>query len=147
VTTNPNDERDAVEALLPWYATGRLDEQNRQRVEEALVRWPGLRESLRLVEEDRSETIAVNEGFGAPGPDAWARILGATASEPQRSTVNARLASLARVFGLGAEPNPTRLAWIGSAAAIVILIEGATIFALAPSRRDVSYQATTAKPN
>jgi len=148
MTMNPNDERDEVETLLPWYAKGTLDAVNRQRVEEALSRWPQLRESLRLVEEDRDETIALNEGLSAPSPDAWARIVAATAAEPRRRTANARFAWLARFFGLGAEPNLTRLAWIGAAVAAVILAQGAAILALAltPSRSGATYQTATAKP-
>ncbi len=146
MTTNPNDERDEMETLLSWYATGTLDAARRKRVEEALSRWPELRESLRLVEEDRCETIALNEGLSAPTPDAWARILTATEAEPRRRTASGRLASLARVFGLGAEPNPTRLAWIGAAAAIVILIQGAALLALVTSQSGASYQTATAKP-
>ena len=53
MTMNPNDERDEAETLLPWYAKGALDAVNRQRVEDALSRWPELRESLRLVQEDQ----------------------------------------------------------------------------------------------
>jgi len=147
MTTNANDDRDAMEALLPWYAMGTLDDANRKRVEEALSRWPELRESLRLVEADRDETIALNEGLGAPGPDAWARIFAATAAEPRRPTASARFGSLARTFGLGAEADPSRLAWIGAAAAVVILVQGAAIFALLPSRSGGTYQTATAKPN
>jgi hypothetical protein len=146
MTTNPNHERDAVEMLLPWYAAGTLDGADRRRVEEALSRWPELRESLRLVEEDRNETIALNEGLGAPGPDAWARILATTAGAPRRPTANARLASLASVLGLSAQPRPTRLAWIAAAAALVIVVQGATIVALAPWRSGATYQTATAKP-
>ncbi len=145
MTMNPNDERDEAETLLPWYAKGALDAVNRQRVEDALSRWPELRESLRLVQEDRDETIALNEGLGAPGPEAWARIISATRAEPRRPTTSARLASLARIFGLGAETNPTRLAWIGAAAAVVIIIQGAAIITLAPSRSGAAYQTATTK--
>jgi len=146
MTTNPNDERDAVEMLLPWYATGTLDEQDRKRVEDALSRWPELRESLRLVEEDRSETIALNEGFGAPRPEVWARIATATAAAPRARAASAILVSLMRGLGLGAEPNPTRLAWVAAAAALVIEIQGAAILALAPSRHGATYQTATTKP-
>jgi anti-sigma-K factor RskA len=146
MTTDPNDERDEMETLLPWYATGTLDAANRQRVEEALSLWPELRASLRLVEEDRNETIALNEELPAPSPEAWARTLAATKAEPRRPRVNSWLQSLARVVGLGAQPNPRRLAWIGSAAAIVILVQGATLLALRQSQSGASYQTATAKP-
>jgi hypothetical protein len=147
MTTNPNGERDAVEALLPWYATGKLDEPDRRQVEEALLRWPELRESLRLAEEEQAETIAANESLGAPGPRAWAHISAAIAAEPRRPPASARFASsLARLLGLGAEPHPTRLAWIAAAAALVIVAEGGAILALAPWRSGATYQTATEKP-
>ena len=68
MTTNPNEERDAAEALIPWYATGKLDEPDRRQVEEALMRWPELREGLRLAEEEQAETIATNESLGRRAP-------------------------------------------------------------------------------
>src|SRR5262249_37073205 len=61
-----DEEHDAIEALLPWYVTKRLDEVDRTRVEDALSSRPELRSSLRTIEEDRAETIALNEGLGAP---------------------------------------------------------------------------------
>ena len=146
MTMNPNEERDAVEALLPWYATGTLDEPNRRQVEEALLRWPELRESLRLVEEDRSETVAVNEDLGAPSPRAWTRISAAMEADPRRRPATGRFASLARLLGLGADRHPTRVAWIASAAALVIIVEGTAILALAPSRSGATYQTATEKP-
>jgi hypothetical protein len=147
MTTNPNEERDAAEALIPWYATGALDEQDRWQVEEALVRWPELRVGLRLAEEEQAETIAANEILGAPGPRAWARISAAMAAEPRRPPASARFAlSLARLLGLGPEPHPTRLAWVAAAAALVIVIEGGALLALAPWRSGATYQTATAKP-
>jgi hypothetical protein len=93
MTTNPNEERDAAEALIPWYATRALDEPDRRQVEEALRRWPELRESLRLAEEERAETIAANETLGAPSPRAWARVSAAMAAEPRRLPAGVRFAS------------------------------------------------------
>lgn len=147
MTTNPNEERDAAEALIPWYATGALDEPDRRQVEEALMRWPELRESLRLAKEEQAETIAANENLGAPTPRAWARVSAAMAVEPRRSPASAWFASsLARLLGLGGEARPTRLAWIAAAAALVIVAEGGAVLALAPWRSGATYQTATEKP-
>lgn len=147
MTTNPNGERDAAEALIPWYATGKLDEPDRRQVEEALMRWPELREGLRLAEEEQAETIAANESLGAPRPRAWARISAAMAAEPRRPPASARFASsLARFLGLRAEARPTRHAWIAAAAALVIVAEGGALLALAPWGSGATYQTATAKP-
>ena len=126
-------EIDAIEELLPWYAAGTLDPVEAKRVEEELARRPELRASLDLVREDRDETIALNEALGAPSPAAWARVLAAAQAEPRKPTLKARLASLAGLLGLGAEPQPRRLAWAGAAAAIVIALQAATILSLLPA--------------
>jgi hypothetical protein len=144
MTTNPNEERDAAEALIPWYATGKLDEPDRKQVEEALVRWPELRESLLLAKEEQDETIAANESLGAPSARAWARISAVMVAGPRRQPASVRFASsLARLLGLEGKARPTRLAWIAAAAAFVIVAEGGALLALAPWRNGATYQTAT----
>jgi len=143
MTTDRNEEIDAIEALLPWYAAGTLDPRDAKRVEEALARRPDLRASLEVAREDRDETIALNEALGAPGGAAWLRVLAAVQAEPRKPSFRARLASLAGLVGLGAEPNPRRLAWVGVAAAIVIALQAATILSLLPAAKGPGYQTAS----
>ena len=130
---NHDEELDAIEALLPWYVTGKLDPASRRRVEEAITSRPELRSSLRTIEEDRGETIALNEGLGAPRPEVLARILANVAAEPRYPPLSSRLASLAAMLGVGPLAKPTRLLWAAAAAVIVIVVEGGAILALRPS--------------
>ncbi|MGD1038234.1 MAG: hypothetical protein ABR878_13865 [Roseiarcus sp.] len=146
MTTNRREENDAIEALLPWYAAGTLDPKNAKRVEEALARRSDLRASLDLVREDRDETIALNESLGAPSPAAWTRVLAAVEAAPRKPSLKARLMSLAGLVGLGAEPKPTRLAWAGAAAAIVIVLEAATIVSLLPAAKGPGYRTASEAP-
>ena len=127
MTDDPEDELDPIEALLPWYAVGRLDPPNVKRVEDALSRRSDLRASLELIHEDRDETIALNERLGSPSGAALARVLATARAEPRKPSLLARLSSLA---GLSAGRSPSRLAWAGAAAAVVILLQGATILTL-----------------
>ncbi len=140
MTTDRGEDVDAIEALLPWYAAGTLDAQSAKRVEEALARRPDLQASLDLVGQDRDETIGLNESLGAPSPTAWARVLAAAQAEPRRSGLMARLAGL---VGLGAEPKPTRLAWAGAAAALVIVLQAAAILALLPAAKEPGYRTAS----
>ncbi|MGO4870463.1 MAG: hypothetical protein ACLPGW_07595 [Roseiarcus sp.] len=140
MTTDRQEETDAIEALLPWYAAGTLDPEDVKRVEAALARRPDLRASLETAREDRDETIALNEALGAPGPAAWARVLAVAQAEPRKPSLKARLAAL---VGLGAEPNRARLAWAGAAAAIVIVLQGATILSLLPVAKGPGYQTAS----
>ncbi|HZZ62888.1 MAG TPA: hypothetical protein VFE63_17285 [Roseiarcus sp.] len=143
MTTKPNEEPDAIEALLPWYAAGTLDGSSRRRVEEALASRPELRESLRRIEEDRQTTIALNEGLGAPRPEVLQRIMAAAEAAPRRPTLASRLGALTSVFLAGGAPP---LAWAAVAAAIVILVESAAIVALFGSHARETYETASAKP-
>jgi hypothetical protein len=144
MTTDPKAEAEAIEALLPWYAAGTLDAADMRRVEEALARRPELQASLRVVGEDRDETIGLNESLGAPSGRAWLRVLAAVEAAPPRPNLRARLANL---IGVGAAPRPGRLAWIGAAAALVIAVEGATIVSLTTvANGPASYQTASESP-
>lgn len=140
MTTDKRDHVDAIEALLPWYAAGTLGPEDAKRIEEALARRPELQASLDLIREDRDETIALNEGLGAPSPAAWAKVLAAVEAAPQKPSLKTRLAAL---LGLGVEGRPTRLAWAGAAAAVVIALEAATILALLPTAKGPGYQTAS----
>jgi anti-sigma factor RsiW len=143
MTTDRKDQIDAIEDLLPWYAAGTLDPLDARRVEEELARRPELRASLDLVREDRDETIALNEALGAPGGAAWLRVLAAVRAEPRKPTLKARLMSLAGLVGLGAEPQPRRLAWAGAAAAIVIALQATAILSLLPAAKGPGYHVAS----
>jgi len=146
MTENQNEKCDEIEALLPWYATGKLESADRRRVEEALAQSPELQTSLRLIEQDREETVALNESLPFPTGDGWARVAVAISAEPRRHRARSGVAFLANLLGLGPEPNRMRLAMIGAAAAIVIAAQGAAIVALLPSRTGAVYGAATARP-
>jgi hypothetical protein len=150
MSDNPEPEDDAmraIEELLPWYAAGTLDAAATKRVEDALAREPGLQASLRLVHEDRDETITLNQNLGAPGPAAWARVLANAQAEPRKPTFAMRLAAIGAQIGswvgLGPNPAPGRLAWVGVAALVVIALQGAAILSLLPSARGPAYQTAS----
>src|SRR3954463_16555770 len=113
-----------IEELLPWYAAGVLSDEERAEVEAALERRPELRMSLATVEEDRAETVALNEALGAPSPQAWARVMQGVEAAPRRPPVMAQLRAW---LGLGAEGRSPWLALAGVAAALVIVLQAATI--------------------
>ena len=122
---------DEIEALLPWYAAGALSVEERTRVEAALAARPELRTSLATLEEDRDETVALNEALGAPSGDVWARIA-------QGATLKPR--SLGQRFAALLGPRPL-LSLAAATAALVVLLQGAAIVALL---RPPSYATVTA---
>lgn len=89
----PHDE---AEALLPWYATGQLDDREREHVEQHLLACSGCRAQLaverRMVDEFRRSTPEVESGWArmrariemkAPSPEVTTtyRSLSATLAE------------------------------------------------------------------
>ena len=137
-----NDEIDEIEALLPWYAAGALSGAERAAVEAALSRRPELRTSLATIEEDRGETVALNEALGAPSPDAWARVLKGVEAAPRRPSLGARLTEW-----FAPKQRSPWLALAGVAAAVVIALQTTAIVALLRSGAEKpAYGTVTAAP-
>jgi RNA polymerase sigma-70 factor (ECF subfamily) len=129
--SSASDDADEIEELLPWRVAGGLDEKARGKVDAALAARPELRETLTAIEEDRGETIALNEALGAPSPEVWTEIVRGVARAPRRAPFGQRLASW---FGFGAEARSPRLALVALAAALVVAAQAATIVTLLRTR-------------
>ena len=119
-TTDPG--RDEDDLLLPWHATGRVDNAARARIEAALDRDPEIARRLDLIRDERDATVASNEALGAPSmrvrDDLFARIdadLAARDRGPSRwlQRLGAALASL----------SPAALAGAALAACALILLQ------------------------
>lgn len=88
--TGPGDiERDDIEGLLPWYATGRLAPAERARVEAYIAAHPEAAKGLALAKEEALAAIAASEAVPAPDPAALERLMAGIASAPphQRASV------------------------------------------------------------
>jgi len=138
-TELPNE----IEALLPWYATGRLSAEDRAKVAIALESREDLSLQLRLIEQDREAAILLNEDLGSPGAAVWDRIAAIVAAEPRRLPLGARVAQW---LGFGAGAPSGRLAWTGAAAAVAIVLQSAAIFTLLPSSRGPGGFQTASAP-
>ena len=85
------NEREEIELLLPWYATGKLDAEDQRRVETYLANHRDLDDQLALVREDRDDVIALNEQMPTPSAGGLDRLLARVdAEEPDagRKTVS-----------------------------------------------------------
>jgi anti-sigma factor RsiW len=128
----PHDE---AEELLPWYATGQLDEADRQRVDAHLESCAHCRQQLalerRLVDEFQSMSLEVESG--------WARLkarldapvavpeLSAAARRPRRTN------PLAELWALLSRPAVAGLAFAQLA---FVLVAGSVLLSLSrPSYR------------
>ncbi|HEV2605971.1 MAG TPA: hypothetical protein VGU24_20165 [Microvirga sp.] len=132
--TDNRDAPDAIDELLPWHATGRLSAADRARVEAALAREPAVARRAALAEEEREETIALNESLGVPSSRArdalFARI---DTAGPQAKPASAGLMS--RFGGLLDRLSPKALAWSAVAAALLIAVQAGILGSLMVGQR------------
>ena len=123
-----NQDRHELEALLPWHATGTLNRRDSDRIEQALAHDGELARRYDIVREELAETIHLNETLGAPSARAMEKLFAAIAAEEARSPRRKPSLNLVRrISELLSASTPRTLAWLATAAAFAILVEGAII--------------------
>ena len=121
-----DEERQAVEELLPWYAAGTLDPRDVRRVEDAIARDPALSSKYELVREELTSTVHLNETLGVPSVRAMDKLFASIDAEPARRHV--RSADIAeRISAFLRSLSPRKLAWATIAAALVIVVQTGVI--------------------
>jgi len=75
-------DREDIEVLLPWHASGTLSRRDSERVEQALAQDAELARRFELVREEMAETIHLNEALGTPSARAAQRLFAAIDAEP-----------------------------------------------------------------
>jgi anti-sigma-K factor RskA len=128
---SPDDGRDAVEDLLPWYANGRLSTVERRRVEAALAEDDELARRLELVREEMAATIAANKAIRPASARAFERLMAGIEATPQPQRPFAGAAARAglvdRLGGFLAALAPRRLAYVAAAAVAVVAVQAAVL--------------------
>jgi anti-sigma factor RsiW len=132
-------ERDEIELLLPWYATGRLDRADHDRVESYLAGHPEMRSQLELIDEDRVSTVTGNEAVQPPRSMTVDRIMAAAT----RGTSTGAVGWTTCIRELLAMPTAGPLRFATAAAALVILVQGVAIGTLMKLRSDAHYQTAS----
>jgi anti-sigma factor RsiW len=124
-------EREEVEMLLPWYVSGRLDADDRARVESHLARDADLRQQLDLIRAERQEAIAANEALRTPAAGALDRLM---ATLPPRQPSLADRLGLSALYQSAAEffaaPTVRGVRFAAVAAALLLLAQAAVIATL-----------------
>lgn len=129
-TSTKAQQREDIEALLPWHAAGTLSRRDAERVEAALANDNELARHYDMVREELGETIRLNESLGAPSARAMDRLMAGLDAEG--ASVRRR-----RSFSLGAwfsgqlsQLRPRTLAWSATAAAFAIVLQAGLIAGL-----------------
>jgi hypothetical protein len=125
-TKHESARRDEVEMMLPFYVTGQLDHAEANEIDEYLKHHPDVARQLDLIRAERESTAAGNAIYAsrpARSFDRVAAMIGKTPAQPARST-GWGLDWIRRLFAMPSSPT---LGFVGAAAAIVILLQAATI--------------------
>lgn len=121
--------REAIEMMLPFYATGQLDPAEADQIRDYLDHHPDVASQLDLIRAERDSTVVTNGVFATRPVPSFTRVaamIGTTAAMSARpaSPVARPLDWIRRLFDMSA---PHSLGWIGAAAALVILLQAAAI--------------------
>jgi hypothetical protein len=139
-------EPSEIEMLLPWHAAGTLNPRDARRVEEALARDPDLARQYAAIREEYAETIDLNESLGAPSVRAMQKLFAGIDNEPERKpSASARISS--GFTGFFARLSPRALAWSGSLAALVVLLQAGVIGTVLMKNQPASYQTASLSMN
>jgi hypothetical protein len=136
------EEPDEIETLLPWHAAGTLGAPDARRVEEALARKPELARQFAVIREEYVETIALNEGLGAPSMRAMQNLFAAIDAEPARERDSSRRIP-SRLSGFLASLSPRTLAWSAGLGALALLLQAGAIGALLLRSQPATYQTAS----
>jgi anti-sigma factor RsiW len=121
-----DEERNAIEDLLPWRAAGTLSRSEAQRVDAALQADPELARRYALIREEVAQTVQLNQALGTPSPRALENLFAKIDAEP-----GSRLVTSATLFDrLGeffAALSPRTLTLGASAAALVLALQAGVI--------------------
>lgn len=125
-TKHESARRDEVEMMLPFYVTGQLDHAEANEIDDYLKHHPDVARQLDLIRAERESTAAGNAIYAnrpARSFDRVAAMIGKAPTQPGRAA-GSPLDWIKRLFAMPSSPT---LGFVGAAAAIVILLQAATI--------------------
>jgi anti-sigma-K factor RskA len=138
-------EREEIEAMLPWFAAGTLNRRDAARVEAALKSDTDLAQRFELVREELGETIRVNEDLGAPSSRALKSLFEKIDREaPRQQAVSFNL--VGRISEFVASFSPRSLAYAGAVAALALVLQAGVITSLVTDRGDANYKTVSVDP-
>ena len=142
--TTERIEREEIEMLLPWYATGRLGRADMAKVESYLARHPEVGRQLDLVRSEQEEAVAANEVLGSPPAGAVDRLIASLPGARQsRSPFRLGAPLFRRVADFFTAPTASGVQWAAVAVAAFVAVQAAAIATLLLSDRSGTYQAAS----
>jgi len=136
--TTEFSERETIEMLLPWYAMGTLEPDDRAKVDAYLASHPDMRVQPEMIEAERIGAIETNEAIPVPVSLSIERLL----AEAKPSTAKQLRASAAAHLDAGRQsiwqalghlftaPTPKAVRFAGAAAVALVLAQAIAIGSL-----------------
>lgn len=129
----PLSQADEIRALLPWYVTGRISQQERASVEAYLAAHPAMRAELGLARDEADAIFHSDAELKVPYA-ALDKLKASVASSPSVRISAARASFIDRVGEFLASLAPRQLVYAGVTAAMAFAILGGAVGSmLAPS--------------
>jgi hypothetical protein len=128
-------EREEIEMLLPWYATRKLDAADHARVERYLESHPEMRRIAELANEEADATFAANEAIAVPRHAILDQLLAKIEAEPKQRATRMATGVWQRCVDWLDGFAPSTLALAGAAAALLVVVQAASIGALLLERQ------------
>lgn len=141
----PLTQADEIEALLPWFVTGKLDRAEAERVSRYLAAHPEVAAHAGLAREERDGAIGGNETIAGPSPAALDRLLAKVAATPQPRAfaVPSPVGVWEKIAGFMSSFAPNTLGMAGAAAALLLVLQAVTIGALVTRDGGGGYQTAS----
>jgi anti-sigma-K factor RskA len=135
-------ENEEIEALMPWYVSGKLDANSRAQVERYLEAHPERRTHLALVREESGATLVANESIAPPSAEALDRLRASIGAVPRRQSLWAQFSE--HLANWVSDLAPSQLVLATAAAAVVVMLQAAVIGALIMERSEApNYQTAS----
>jgi hypothetical protein len=131
-------EREEIEALLPWYVTGRLDRADRARVDAYLASHPEMRHQLAMIDGDRQVVVQANKRIAVPRTLS-ASTLSARLPRPMVGIIERFVSPVRDLF---MAPTAESVRWAATAVAVAFVAQGVVIGSLG-SGGNVGYETAS----
>ncbi|MCE4222371.1 hypothetical protein HCU64_01280 [Methylobacterium sp. C25] len=137
---DPSKDPDEIDLLLPWHTVERLSPEEAETVEAALRADPERARHLDIAREERAETVALNQGLGAPSRAARDKLFARIEAEGRRPAEGLAPRWRGWLAGL----SPRSLAWSGAFAALVIAVQAGLLTRAYLGNQPAGYETASA---
>ena len=143
--TETLSEADEIAALLPWYVSGKISAADRARVDAYAKLHPEVLDHIALARDEADVVFSDNSAIHVPR-DALQRLQQSVSSSPTALLHGMKASLIDRIGVWLSELTPRQLAYAGTAAALAIAVQAASIGSLLSSHSPSTGYETASGP-